>query len=120
MNLADEVEMLAMCLMPGHFHFLIWQNTADGMKKLMQRAITHYSMYYNRKHQRSGPLVQNVYRATVVQPGEEAVQVSKYIHINPVSRQVKRFGLVETSAGSNPEYYIYSSYGNYLGKNLEG
>src|SRR3972149_1025699 len=39
MSLADEVELLAICLMPDHFHLLIWQMTAGGMKKLMQRAV---------------------------------------------------------------------------------
>jgi hypothetical protein len=27
---------------------------------------------------------------------------------------VKRYGLVETVTGSLPEYYMYSSYGNYI------
>ena len=120
MSLAGEVEILALCLMPDHFHMLVWQKTGEGMKKLMQRAVTYYSMYYNRKYQRSGPLFENVYRAMIVQPGEPGLLVSKYIHTNSVTRQVKRFGLVETTSGLNPEYYMYSSYANYLEKDTAG
>jgi len=120
MMLAEEVELLAICLMPDHFHMLIWQKNLDGMKKLMRRVITNYVMYYNNKYKRSGTLFENVYRAVTVEPGEQGVLVSKYIHTNPMTRQVKRFGLVETSSGSNPEYYMYSSYANYLEKNNSG
>jgi REP element-mobilizing transposase RayT len=116
MNLADEVELMALCLMPDHLHLLIWQKTADGMEKLMRRVATNYVMHYNRKYKRSGPLFENVYRAVVVPDGETAVWMSKYIHLNPVSRQVRRYGLVETVSGSMPGYYMYSSYKNYLGE----
>lgn len=118
MNLAEELEMLAMCLMNNHIHLLIWQANSDGVKKLMQRSMTHYSMYYNRKYHRTGPLFENVYKGVEVEEGEPAVLMTKYIHTNPVYKQVKRYGLVETSAGIAPEYYMYSSYGNYLGRDM--
>lgn len=120
MSLASEMELLAICLMPDHLHMMVWQKQDWAMRKLMQRAVTYYSMYYNRKYQRSGPLFENVYRAVIVPPGEQGLLVSKYIHTNPVTRQVKRFGLVETTSGFNPEYYLYSSYANYLGKDTAG
>lgn len=120
MNLTDDAKMLALCLRPDHFHLLIWQKTEAAMTALMRRAITHYSMYYNRKYQRSGPVFENVYRAVGVEPGEKALLMTKYIHTSPESRQIKRFGLVETSAGFNPEYYLYSSYGSYLGNEVSG
>ena len=116
MNLKGEVELLALSLFPDHFHLLIWQQTADGIKKLMRRMMTYYSMYYNRKYFRSGPLFENIYRAVKLDEGDQVLLVSKYIHTSVASRQVKRFGLVETSAGIDPEYYMYSTYATYLGK----
>jgi len=63
----------------------------------------YYSMYYNRKYQRSGPaFLKNVYRANDCPTRGAGLLVSKYIHTNSVTRQVKRFGLVETTSALIP------------------
>lgn len=35
-NLHKEVDLLAYCLMPNHFHLLIKQNAINGMERLMR------------------------------------------------------------------------------------
>src|SRR5579872_6250587 len=44
-NMSDEVNLLAYCLMPNHFHLLLKQKTKDGITKLMRQVTTAYSMY---------------------------------------------------------------------------
>lgn len=114
MNLNDSVKVPAYCLMPDHFHILVRQETDTGITQLMRRLLTNYVMYFNRKYKRHGVLFENVYRAILLPDELTAVWVSKYIHINPAVKSVKRFGLVETSSATAPEYYPYSSYQNYL------
>ena len=117
MSLAGEVSLIAYCLMPDHFHLIVNQMDDKGIVKLMRRVGTAYGMYFNSKYERSGPLWENVYRAVQVLPGEQLEYLTRYVHLNPVIRTVRRFGPVETVTGSKPEEYIYSSYSRYLGLN---
>jgi putative transposase len=117
MSLVGVVEVVAYCLMPTHYHLVVWQKDQEGMTKLMRRLMTGYVMYYNQKYKRSGPLLENVYRAVVVPEGETLVHLTRMVHLNPVARSVVRFGLVETVAGSTPGEYAYSSYSQYIGQN---
>lgn len=114
MNLNGKVKVLAYCLLPDHFHILIKQETTDGMTQMMRRVVTNYVMYFNRRYKRHGVLFENVYRAVQIPDTQMAVWLGKYIHLNPLSRTVRRFGLVETSSVQTPEYYLYSSYQNYI------
>ncbi len=118
MNLADEIEVWAYCLMPDHFHLLVKQSGERGMSKLMRRVMTGFVMDYNRKYKRRGMLWDGTYRAAAVGE-EEAVEVTRQIHLNPVSRTVRRYGPVETVTGSAPGEYLYSSYRSYTGEEKE-
>ncbi len=120
MNLQGKVELMAYCLMPDHFHIMARQQSAEGITQLMRRVMTNYVMYFNKKYKRRGVLFENVYRAVLLPDDRVVVGLSRYLHLNPVARVVKRFGLVETVTVSSPEYYIYSSYQNYLGLRQEG
>jgi REP-associated tyrosine transposase len=120
MNLKGQIDLLAYCLMPDHLHLLIRQYAADGITKLMRRLMTNYVMYFNRKYKRKGVLFENVYRAVLLPDERMVLELSRYIHLNPVAMAVKRYGLVETITSSSPEYYMYSSYQNYLGEKQEG
>ena len=53
-TLHDEIDLLAYCLMPNHFHMMIQQKKIDSMTKLLQRVSTTYSIYFNKKYQRVG------------------------------------------------------------------
>jgi putative transposase len=114
MNLTGKVDLIAYCLMPDHIHILVRQHSAEGITQLIRRVMTNYVMYFNKKYKRSGVLFENVYRAILLPDDRVVVGLSRYLHLNPVARVVKRFGLVETVTVSSPEYYMYSSYQNYL------
>ena len=66
-NLEKEVDLVAYCLMPNHFHLLLKQNTIDGMTKLMRRLMTTFAMYINKRHHRVGHLFQAKYKAALIQ-----------------------------------------------------
>lgn len=83
-NLSNEVEILAYCLMPNHFHFLLKQNTKDGITKFMKQITNAYTEYFNKKYKREGGLMQGKYKAAVIDSDEILIHVSRYIHLNPV------------------------------------
>lgn len=114
MNLEGEVEVVAYCLLPDHFHLLVKQSDRSGITKLMRRLNTAYVMYFNSKYHRHGPLFETVYRAGLVAP-ESILELTKYIHIHPVTRTTRRFGPVMTVSAGRPEDYMYSSYRQYIG-----
>ena len=104
-NLVDEVKLLAYCLMPNHFHLLIKQISETGMTRLLQKLLTIYSMYFNKKYDRVGHLFQGPYRAVLVEKDEYLLHLSRYIHLNP-----------SELTGPGPVNYPFSSYGYYLGE----
>src|SRR3990172_2826432 len=50
----NDLELLAFCLMPSHFHLLIYQHTKDAMQFFLKSLATSYSMYFNKKYKRLG------------------------------------------------------------------
>jgi putative transposase len=100
-----EVELLAYCLMPNHFHLLVRQVTKDGMTKLIRRIATIYAMYFNERNHRVGTLFQGKYKAVLLDSREQLLHLSRYIHLNPAEL-----------TGSDPFNYDYSSYDYYLGR----
>lgn len=100
-SLANEVEMIAFCLMPNHFHLLIKQITKNGITKLMRAVCVKYVMYFNKKYSRVGTLFQGKYKGVLITNDVYFLHLSRYIHLNP-------------SPGSDPKTYLYSSYLYYL------
>ncbi len=57
----------------------------------MQWLKTSYSMWFNRKHGRVGPLFQGRFKAELFEGRVEAWPITRYVHLNPV--RVKGLGL---------------------------
>jgi putative transposase len=102
-NLCREIELVAYCLMPNHFHLLLKQITKDGITKLMRALTTVYAMYFNRKYNRVGTLFQGKYKAALIAKDSYLLHLSRYIHLNPLG------------TGSDPVLWPYSSYPYFLG-----
>jgi putative transposase len=93
------------CLMSNHFHLLL--ETPEGnLSRIMQHINGAYTTHYNVKKKRSGHLFQGRFHAVLVDADSYAMELSRYIHLNPV-----RAGIVST-----PEEYPWSSYRSYTGK----
>lgn len=104
-DLARDVEVLSYCLLPNHFHLLLYQHTPHAMTRLLRRVMTSYSMYFNKKYSRVGPLFQGSYKASLIDNESYLWHISRYIHLNALD------------AGSTLEDYLYSSYRYYSGNN---
>jgi putative transposase len=85
-NFHDEISLLAYCLMPNHFHFLVRQSSANSIDRFINSLNTRYVMYFNKKYKRVGPLFQDVYKAVLVKTDEQLLYLSIYIHNNPKAK----------------------------------
>ncbi|OGY10653.1 MAG: hypothetical protein A3A58_03650 [Candidatus Blackburnbacteria bacterium RIFCSPLOWO2_01_FULL_41_27] len=109
-TLYKEIDLIAYCLMPNHFHLFIKQHTINGISKLLSRLTISYVMYFNKKYERQGVLFQGEFKAVLVKDEPYLLHLSRYIHLNPS----------ELTGGAPVNRYPYSSYANYLGeKNSE-
>jgi putative transposase len=95
----------AYCLMTNHYHLVIEtdkQHIGDTMRALN----TYYSKQHHIKYGTSGHLFQGRYRSVLVEKDAYLLEVSRYVHLNPVSA-----GLAEL-----PEHYLWSSMRVYMGE----
>jgi putative transposase len=99
-------------LMDNHFHLIIETHEAN-LGKLMQRFNTAYTVYYNHRHNRNGHLYQGRYKAILIDADEYLLELSRYVHLNPVRiRKNSRFPIEKKKAIL--ESYRWSSYGGYI------
>lgn len=96
-------KLYAYCLLPNHFHLLLVPQK-KSLSAIMQILITAYTMYVHKKHNRVGHIFQGRFKSIVVEKEAYLLEVSRYIHLNPV-----RAGLVDAV-----EEYPWSSYQKYL------
>ena len=102
------IEIHGYCLMDNHYHLLIHTPLAN-LAKTMQYLDGVYTQRFNRSVRRDGPLFRGRYKAILIDEENYLLQVSRYIHMNPVSAKICSF----------PEHYHWSSYQYYLGNKQE-
>ena len=77
------VEVHAYCLMGNHYHLLVRTPRAN-----LGRAMRHldgvFAQRYNRRLGTDGPLFRGRYKALVIEQEAYLLQVSRYVHRNPV------------------------------------
>ncbi len=93
----------AFVLMKNHYHLMV-ESPRANLSSFMHTLNSAYTIYFNIKRGRSGHLFQGRYKAFVVDKDHYLLELSRYIHLNPV-----RAGIVES-----PEDYPYSSLRSYL------
>ena len=77
------LKILAYCLMPNHFHFLVQQLGENALTKFFGDLSNSHSKYFNIKYETVGPLFQGRFKAKKVEKDEYLVHLSRYIHLNP-------------------------------------
>ena len=70
--------------MPNHFHILIHEKTEGGISTFIQKLSTAYSMYFNKKYERSGSLFQGKFKTKYIDNEPYFNWLFSYIHLNPI------------------------------------
>ena len=113
-------------LMGNHYHLQL-ETPRANLSKAMQWLNAAYSIWYNRKYGRVGPLFQGRFKAILHDRRTHGLVINRYMHLNPV--RVKRLGGHEGRGEVNKEpaaalsalrvkalrEYRWSSYGYYAG-----
>ena len=73
----------AYCLMPNHFHILVHEKVEGGISKFMQKLMTSYTMYINKKYDRTGALFGSSFKAVHVTDDNHLKYLFAYINLNP-------------------------------------
>ena len=82
MWLRGKIDLVSYCLMPNHFHLLVYQRDIKGVSKLLQSVCTAYTIYFNKKYKRRGPLLENRFKAVLIQFDAQLQHITRYIHLN--------------------------------------
>jgi len=117
------VAIAAWVLMPNHFHILVKEITEDGTAMFMRKLCTGYSSYFNKRHDRVGPLLQGRYKSQHVTEDTHLKYLFAYIHLNPLKliepawKDHRVINMVE--AKKYISTYNHSSYLSYIDASRE-
>ena len=100
-----HLTMIAYCLMPNHYHFLIRQDGDFPAGLLAQRVFNSYSKAYNKKYDHQGTIFADNFHIKLIDDTPHLLHLCRYIHGNPV-----KDGLV-----NHPSDWNYSNFNEYIG-----
>jgi putative transposase len=95
-----NLSVIAYCLMPNHYHFLVRQNAEKPAGLLPQLVFNSYTKAYNKRYDHHGTLFERRYKAKRIARANYLIHLCRYIHANPV-----KDGLV-----AEPQDWSYSNY----------
>ncbi len=72
------------CLMSNHYHLVLEQVSEGGISKFLQKVMTGYTMYFNKRHERSGVLFQGKTKSKHIDSDPYLVRIRSYIALNPL------------------------------------
>jgi len=117
--LTEQVDIIAYCLMPTHYHILAKvkdqadqtsevSETSEVLKQKVSKQVSHsmrklgisYTKAINKRFDRVGSLFQGQFQGKLVQQTKHLLNLCVYIHVNPV-----KDGLVTA-----PESWEFSNY----------
>ena len=80
------VRLLAYCLMPNHWHLVLWPRAAGALGLFMQRlTTTHVRRWHRHRHSEGlGHLYQGTYKSFPVQDDRHFSTVARYVERNPL------------------------------------
>jgi len=86
-----EVPILALCLMPNHFHFVVRPKVADDLSRWMKWLFTSHVRWSHAKYATVGRLWQGRFKAFLIQEDHHLQTVMRYVERNALrARLVER------------------------------
>jgi len=77
-----QVSIVACCLNPNHFHFVLKQLVDNGISKFMQKLQGGYTYYFNVKNSRSGALLQGTFKSHLISNENSFNKTIGYVNKN--------------------------------------
>lgn len=96
-------DLHAYCLMTNHFHLEL-TTKEHPIWKIMKPVMQNYAMWFNQRYGYDGHVFDSRYTSCLIEDEIYFLEVSRYIHLNPVKAHMVR----------NPLDYEHSSYSIYM------
>ena len=104
----NKFNIVCYCLMDNHIHIML--ETKDmHYKYFITRVNSIYARFFNHKYNYIGHLYQDRYFSEIIETDAQALEVSRYIHLNPVKANMVK----------KAEDYKWSSYAMCIGLTKE-
>jgi REP element-mobilizing transposase RayT len=100
-----SVQIVAYCLMPNHYHFLIKQCGNLSLSKFIGDVFNAYVQAFNKQEKRKGPLFEDRFKSIPVEKEEYLLHLCRYTHLNPVKADL----------AAKPEEWAFSDYKKWIG-----
>jgi REP element-mobilizing transposase RayT len=101
-----HIVVIAYCLMPNHYHFVLLQAGEHPISRFMQSLFNSYTKAFNKMFDRSGTLFEGPFRAAHVNDDAYLLHLCRYVHRNPLEA-----GLV-----SDLREWPYANYLEWIGQ----
>lgn len=108
-----SVELHAYVLLGNHYHLLA-RTLRPNLGRWMHWLVTSYTIAHNRRHRRAGHLFQGRYKSILVEEDSYLLELSRYIHLDPV-RGLKRGAGGVRERRERLRRWRWSSYRGYAG-----
>ncbi|MCF6410965.1 transposase [Pseudalkalibacillus salsuginis] len=96
-------DLYSYCLMTNHIHLQL-KTHFSAAQQIMRKIHHRYALFFNKKYEFVGHVFQGRYGAKLIQSPNYQMDVSKYIHLNPVKADL----------AATPGAYEWSSYRTYV------
>lgn len=81
------VDIVSHSLMPNRFHLLLRERRSGNISKFMSKLSTGYTMYFNQKYQRKGPLLAGPFISVHGHSEAYIKYLFAYIHLKPLKQR---------------------------------
>ena len=85
-----RMRILGWCLMPNHFHLVLWPHGDGDLGRWMQWLMTSHVRRYHRHYGGSGHIWQGRFKAFPIQQDEHLLTVLRYVERNPLRARLVR------------------------------
>ncbi len=131
-----QIQILAWCLLPNHFHFLLVEkekanssnskssNHNCSISKFMQKVQQSYAVFFNHKYGESikqgkkGPVFEGRFKAKIVEDDDYFYRLKQYIEWNAVKHEIvdkpEEWGYSSYSKDSNPDWDLEDEFNPYF------
>ena len=84
------MRVLAYCLMPNHFHLVLWPKDDGDLSRWMQWLLTAHVRRYHQHYHSSGHVWQGRFKAFPIQADEHLLTVLRYVERNALRAKLVR------------------------------
>ena len=84
------MRVLGFCLMPNHFHLVVWPENDGDLSRWMQWVLNMHVRRYHQHYQTSGHVWQGRFKSFPIEQNEHLLTVLRYVERNPVRAALVR------------------------------